>query len=347
VTPSSTIPDPVVQVAERLAGAPIVAIEEVRKGGNSRIFKVTTPTGACALKKYPPDDNRDRQGAEARALSFFARAGIGRTPRLLAADHAARISLLSWLDGTALAAPADDDIARFAAFQVALDRAIDEKARREIGPAAEACVSGARILAHIHARHGRLAALGERLPELRAFLAARFLPLLAAAEERARRLYRDSGLDFECDRPGPAQTLIASDFGAHNALRAPDGAVLFLDFEYFGWDDPLTSIGNFVLHPGMELTARQRAIYQDAVLAHFGPAHAQRLAALLPLYALRWCAIVLSELLPERLAHRSAANALAGDRDDIKTRQLAKADRLLAPFEQEVQGDQEGRLKLA
>jgi hypothetical protein len=328
--PCSSVPDPVAAAAERLAPAPVVAIEDVRKGGNSRVFKVTTAAGAFALKKYPADDRRDRQGAEARALSFFARAGISCTPRLLAADHAARMSLLSWIEGTAMTGPDADEIAQFAAFQIDLDRAIDDEARREIGPAAEACVSGARILSHIKARYERLAVAADGVPQLRDVLATRFRPAWAEHEQRARAIYRDIGADFETDRPLADQTLIASDFGTHNALRGADGQVSFLDFEYFGWDDPLTSIGNFVLHPGMELSAPQRAVYQDAILAHFGTAHARRLSALLPLFALRWCAIILSDMLPERVEHRSRAGAGIDDPDQIRAGQLLKADRLLS-----------------
>ena len=332
--PSSSIPEPVLRAAERLVPAPLAAIEEVRKGGNSRVFKLTTAAGAYALKKYPADDRRDRQGAEARALAFFARAGMSRTPRLLAADHDARMSLLSWLDGTAMSDATDGEIEQFADFQIDLDRAIDAQARREVGPAAEACVSGARILAHIQSRYARLAPAGDGDPGLRDFLRSRFRPALAKSEERARRVYIELDLDFAVDRPAVAQTLIASDFGTHNALRGADGRVAFLDFEYFGWDDPLTSIGNFVLHPGLELTAHQSRLYQDKVLAHFGTAHTRRLSALLPLYALRWCAIVLSDLLPERLAHRNAAGSGVGDHNEVRARQLAKATRLLALFDE-------------
>jgi hypothetical protein len=334
VPSSSSVPDALVQAAERLAPARVTAIEEVPKGGNSRVFKVTTAAGTYALKKYPGDDRRGRQGAEARALAFFARAGIGRTPRLVAADAGARVSLLTWIEGAPIAEVSDADIAQFARFQIDLDRAIDADARAEIGPAAEACVSGTRILSHIRRRYGPLAALGDEIPELHVFLQSRFLPALTASEDRARRIYGQLGLDFAADRPLAAQTLIASDFGAHNALRAADGRVAFLDFEYFGWDDPLTSIGNFVLHPGMKLTQAQRALYQDTVLAHFGTADAERLSALLPLFALRWCAIVLSDLLPERREHRHWANTPIGSREDIKVRQLAAADRLVAEVDQ-------------
>jgi Phosphotransferase enzyme family len=331
VPPSSRVPDALVQAAERLAPAPLTAFEEVRKGGNIRVFKLTTARAVYALKKYPADDRRDRQGAEARALTFFARAKLGRTPQLIAADRDAHVSLVSWIEGAALTDVADADVGQFAQFQVDLDRAIDPDARRDIGPAAEACVSGERILSHIRDRCGPLAAFGAQLCELDAFLKSRFLPALTAAEARARRTYDDLHLDFTADRPAADQTLIASDFGAHNALRGTEGKLTFLDFEYFGWDDPLTSIGNFVLHPGMRLTPAQRARYHDALLAHFGLAHAERLAALLPLFALRWCAIVLSELLPERRAHRSRATAPAADWDEMLARQLALANDLLDP----------------
>ncbi len=332
--PSSPIPEEVVRAAERLAPAPLTAIEQVGKGGNSRVFRIVTAGGPFALKMYPADDRRDRQGAEARALTFVARAKLGRTPRLIAADERAHASLLSWVEGTAVAKISDADVAQFAQFQIDLDRAIDADARRDIGPAAEACVSGERILSHIGRRYGPLAAYGAQLPALGAFLKSRFLPALTDCEKRARSIYGKLGLDFAADRPVAVQTLIASDFGAHNALRGADGQLTFLDLEYFGWDDPLTSIGNFVLHPGMQLTAAQRDLYRGRLLAHFGTAHAERLTALLPLFALRWCAIVLSDLLPERRAHRGRAAPQIEDHAAVTRAQLDKAEQLLRQAEQ-------------
>jgi len=329
VPPSSRVPEALVAAAERLAAARPIAIAEVPKGGNSRVFKLTTAAGAYALKQYPPDDKRDRQGAEARALAFLARAKIARVPRLVAVDRDARVSLLAWIEGAPLAALSDADVSAFARFQIDLDRAIDDAARRDVGPAAEACLSGERILSHIRARYGPLSAFAAELPALDNFLTSRFLPALAASEESARHIYRRLGLDFAADRPPGAQTLIASDFGAHNALRGADGQIWFLDFEYFGWDDPLTSIGNFVLHPGMTLTQAQRDLYQDTLLSHFGAAHGERLSALLPLFALRWCAIVLSDLLPERRAHRSRGEAPTEPFEQSLARQFALAERLV------------------
>jgi hypothetical protein len=189
---------------------------------------------------------------------------------------------------------------------------------------------------------GHLAICHAIVPALHGFLQACFRPRLDRVRRtraahlrrpRPRLRGRSAWRRPDADRVG---------FRAHNALRGPNGRMAFLDFEYFGWDDPLTRIGNFVLHRGMELAAPQCAIYQDAILAHFGTAHARRLAVLLPLFALRWCAIILSGLLPERVAHRSAANALTGNGADIEARQLAKADRLLALMAQGSSATYEG-----
>ena len=107
----------------------------------------------------------------------------------------------------------------------------------------------------------------------------------------------------------------------------------FLDFEYFGWDDPLTSVANFVMHPAMRLTERQKGQYQEQLLRHF-PGHqaAERLEALMPLYALRWCTIILGELLPQRWQHRMENNANIGSWDEVRREQIDKARTVISRF---------------
>ena len=50
--------------------------------------------------------------------------------------------------------------------------------------------------------------------------------------------------------PQRLRVLSPSDFGFHNALRRPDGTIVFVDFEYFGWDDPAKMMADAMLHPG-------------------------------------------------------------------------------------------------
>src|SRR5262245_14183 len=123
--------------AVRLSPAAVQAIEEIRKGGNSRVFRVKTASGDFALKKYPTADDRDRQGAGKRALEFFERVGLLSTPRLIASDSLERISLLSWVEGYGIDNLTNGEVEEFANFQIRLADLADAQARREIGAAAE------------------------------------------------------------------------------------------------------------------------------------------------------------------------------------------------------------------
>jgi hypothetical protein len=118
--------------------------------------------------------------------------------------------------------------------------------------------------------------------------------------------------------------LSASDFGFHNALRRRDGRFAFVDFEYFGWDEPVKAIADVMLHPGMmlprELAQRYRARV-EAALRDGDRGLSFRLDLLFPSIVLLWCLILLNEFLPERWTRR----AMAGDRDD---REAAQATQL-------------------
>lgn len=331
---SSPAADEIASIARSLCADRVEAVTELRHGNNSRVFRIDTAAGPFALKRYPATDNRPRLEAEVAALRFCERRGVGRTPRVVAVAPQRRFALFTWIDGAPVGSITDADVAEFAAFQVALDQAIDQRARDEIGEASEACLSGGRMLAQIERRFARLDAVKHDVPEFSALLDDILVPTLRRVEASAREAGRPLGLDFARDIDPAARTVIPSDLGAHNALRRPDGGLAFLDFEYFGWDDPVTSIANFIMHPGMSLTASQQAIYRDRLLGHFcRHGEAQRLSILMPLYVIRWCAIILGELLPERWQHRQESRAALGTWDEARRAQIAKARALLAQLE--------------
>ncbi|HYM72307.1 MAG TPA: aminoglycoside phosphotransferase family protein [Stellaceae bacterium] len=314
--------------ARNLLGAPLDWIEPVASGGrNSRVYRVRCGGASFALKHYPPD-RRDRLKTETEALALMVRHGVTAAPRVLATDPERGYALLEWIDGKPVDRPSAPDIDAAAGFLIKI-HALRQVREAEHQPlAAEACLSGAEIAAQLEGRLERLggvagddAALARFLVRLSEGLATSILPRAVAGYDRL-------GLSFAVPIAADARSLCPSDFGFHNALRGPRG-LFFVDFEYFGWDDPAKLVCDFLLHPGTPLAAPLKARFVAAMRAAYGgdPHFGERLRLLYPMFAMRWCLILLNEFLPERWAGRRHAGA-DGDWDAAKRRQLAKATAL-------------------
>jgi hypothetical protein len=309
-------PDAVRVVAEALGGAPPLEVVHVKRSGNNRLYRVRFAAGERALKCYVASagDTRDRLGAEFGALRFLAERGIAAVPRALGADAAAGCALYEWIDGTRPASDARTAGAMLA-FTAELHAAARDPAAAALPWAAEAVRSQADLDEQIAVRLARLDALAADEPALTAFLRERFVPLW----ERLRS-------ERAAVAPAERFTLSPSDFGAHNMLERPDGAMRFLDFEYFGWDDPVKLVCDVMWHPGMSLddtTARQFHAAAADIYAD-DRTFAARHRAWYPLFGLRWALIVLNEFLPAQWERRRLAGA-SGYWPAAKAAQLAKA----------------------
>lgn len=334
--------------AEMLAARSVV-LQPIRRGANAKVWCVSVDgEPAAALKSYPESNGgRDRYASEVAALSFLAELADVKVPRLLGADAGKRLALLSWIPGapgpTAPGAPGPtaprsddgatapgsndgataDDIDQAVAFVARLREASRLPKARELPEAAEACLSSAEIFRQIDRRHARLA-------EVETLSAGLSDILVRYREARSRAAAADTGPDD--DLPVSLRTLSPSDFGFHNAVRDGTGELVFLDFEYFGWDDPVKLAVDFELHPGMTLEPALIDQWQAGLANAFGAEDAgwdARVAAWRPLLGLRWTLILLNEFLPERWRHRVEAGETR-DRDGVLQAQLAKADAMLS-----------------
>jgi hypothetical protein len=309
----------------RLLAGRVTDLELVHRGRNSRVTLASLGDGRQAVvKQYrrDPGDPRDRVGVEALALRFLCRNGFEDVPEVLAVDREAGIAIFRYVEGATFpperAGVTEIDLA--VGFVARLAGLRGAQGASEIPDASEATFSEAQVRAVVRRRLDRLRGAGVNDPALAAFLEDEFVPALARAEQ---------GPPDPRELDPVRRTLSPSDFGFHNAIRDSSGSLTFVDFEYFGWDDPAKLVCDFVLHPGMELDSGLRRRFATGVVEALGDDTLQaRIEAVYPLHAAKWALIVLNEFLPSELDRRRFAGEGA-PAAELLERQLEKARRLV------------------
>ena len=296
---------------ERFGDAENLTLTPCAAGGNNRVYRAEADGRIAAAKVYfaASRDGRDRLDAEWRFLSYAANRDISAVPRPLARDVGTKVALHEFCSG---ARPTFIDENSVDAA-IALFRALNaDRSGADLPDAAEACFSGAAHVALVEGRLKRLRAVSNE--------AAR--RLLDEMESFWRNYSRTLGA--EADIPVAQRCISPSDFGFHNALAASDGSLRFIDFEYAGWDDPVKMVCDFFLQPALPVGPAHYDRFFDGTLGNWP--ETERLAAraklMRPLFALKWCCIMLNPFLPDLAARAHFADPT---QEDLQTRRLAAA----------------------
>jgi hypothetical protein len=315
-------------VAEKLLGFSAETLDAIDGGRNSRVYRLTVkPSISYAFKTYfrHASDSRARMRTEFDSLTFLWENGERHVPQPVAASEEHDCAVYQWIEGERIppGGVTEELLHDATAFLSRLAALRHSPGSHRLPRASEACFSGRAL---VDVLRGRLQPLLERSghPELAAFLAHDLVPALDCICQWSHDRLGDS---FDRDLPLEDRTLSPSDFGFHNALRVPAG-VVFLDLEYFGWDDPAKMICDFLLHPAMALSPALKQNYAAAMLREFPEARG-RVEAFYPLFGLKWCLILLNEFLSAHLLRRRFAGMNERDREARQSEQLAKAAAML------------------
>lgn len=328
--PETAVENVAETVARRL-GSALRGVESVEGGGNNRLYRLALANGRqIALKTYlrEASDPRDRHGAEVGGLRFLSEAGIATVPAALADDADAGWAAFSWVEGEAPREHDARDIVQALDFMASLKALRARPDADALPPASEACLAPGELIDQISLRIARLSAVRDHA--LVRLLDSGVRDAFWSALDRAGRRLGEAGIDGHAPLPARHETLSPSDFGFHNALKDAGGRLTFVDFEYFGRDDPVKLVSDFLLHPGMDLSAAQSRQFLRGSQALYGTDERfrDRLAALFPLYAVRWTLILLNAFLPERRARQ----VYAGDGRCLEQAlavQVGKAENML------------------
>lgn len=253
------------------------------------------------MKFFRPDKDgkRERFEAETTALSLFANGGIETTPRIIAKDELNNCVLMEWIEGERVEEYGAVEIKALVAFIQKVHDLARKRSGQKIRCATEACLSGNEVLRQIHLRLGRLEATKNEHSGLREFIDEQFMPAVNEISLWSQKQYQGAGLNFDENIPLGQQTLSLVDFGFHNVLRKDD-KFYFLDFEFFGWDDPVKLIADTLQHPGMALDEEKKQVLFSGLSKIFegDEMFLARLKFLYPLFGLKWCMIMLNQFLP-------------------------------------------------
>jgi hypothetical protein len=320
----------------RLLGSPVISVQRVRGGRNSQAYRGVCASGRSFFAKaYYRDERvvRDRLAVEVASLRFCRAHGIRSVPEVLAVDEEGSTALFEYVDGEPFKSESitDADIDHAASFLADLRDLGAREVARTLPPASEAFFSWRSVLDSVQARYERVALAPERSPEDRAlhdFLRDEFVPAWRDARGQVRRELGDIDLEIPLDE----RTLSPSDFGFHNALRAPGQGIVYVDFEYFGWDDPAKTAADFLLHPGHELALERKRRFVHEFLRHFPRPDTlgERIRIAFRVFGLKWCLILLNEFVLSDVRRREFSLGPDGDWERLLQGQLEKARSMLS-----------------
>lgn len=270
-------------------------IERVNGGGNSKVFKVTCNDAVYAMKIYPEKqggDWRNRQQTEERACNFLSSQKI-QAPKIIASDTRFNVSVFEWIDGEKINIPTGEDLKRALKFLSDINIKKNQ-AKNYIKEATEACFSPKQLIEQIEERLQRLLSMANQ--DLNRYLNENFFHIYEIAMKSMFLGISKTEIDLQLDEQ--FRTLSPSDFGFHNAIRSNKYEVSFIDFEYFGFDDPAKLICDFLWHPGMNLNEKMKKEWVCGTLKIYNNDQRliRRVKFLWAMYGVRWILIILKSV---------------------------------------------------
>jgi len=325
----------VIKIASDCLQQKINFVSKMGGGGNSKVYHVICPAQEYAVKFYfqHPSDSRDRLGIEFKSLSFLWEQGLRVIPRPVTLSLEHQCAFYEFIKGTP---PGRDisqkDIDGAVYFLDILRNFSAGAASLNFSGASEAFFSAKDIVNSLKVRLKRFRLednTGEHIA-LREYLQNDFLPLLETIEAWSKKYLIGQGVLWGQELPEQYRTLSPSDFGFHNALRTSAGSMVFLDFEYFGWDDPTKLVSDFLWHPAMNMTEdlKMYFVYRMSMIFGNDPYFKARLKGVFSLFGLKWCLILLNEFIPTDLQRRDFARSQAKNKTAVRLEQLVKAKRM-------------------
>ena len=271
----------------------ITSIDKINRVGNSNVYKLIDKNNqSFVLKEYPNEqiEIKPRIKNELRALNLLKK--FPNVPRILSFSEELNIMILKYIEGKKINKITTQNISQSIMFITKLHNL--SKKISHYNNATEACLKADDLISQIDARFNKLKSFENK--DIKKTL-NKLIELNIKLKNRAYDIWPRDNIKKNLSRS--FLTLSPSDFGFHNALIDKNKCITFIDFEYFGLDDPVKLLSDFLWHPAMSLTTNQKLLFTKEFFKIFKNdcLLKKRLNAAYSLYGLRWCLIILNKVL--------------------------------------------------
>lgn len=300
---------------QEIAPYPYSQVELLKRDGNNKIIKFADKKNKkFVLKKYSKVDNSySTLENEYAAIKLLSEANLP-VPKAFFKDSQLGFALYEHIH-TAIETPSKADIIlHFSQFLCQLHHLSEASPLEIFPPARDFREKICDYKGHVDRRIRQIKQglkNDPRFVSIQDFLEKKLLPIYDIVIKR----YQADLLKYRLNESNPIhkkqKILSPSDFGIHNAIYRENHSFAFIDFEYFGWDDPVKLTADFIHHAGQESISEEERLNILKQFAKNSPLDEEffkRLSLLLDLVGLEWILIILNIANPEVLERRMYAN---------------------------------------
>lgn len=289
-------------------------VRDLPRSGNNRIFRVKADSGdEWAVKHFlsGEENSRARLDAEFGHLNALWQTGIRNIPQpIRKGDYFAAYSMVQ---GTPVESVGQPEMEQVLSFIADLRRVGPELRRWRLKPASDSRSCLGDYPDTIERRWRKImegcreASWGKAVT---GFLEKEALPIKELVRRRFEEAVRREKFDLDRRFSPEEQFFSPSDFGFHNVLADKKGRLVFLDFEYSGWDDPAKLVADFFHHAGQRVAWKYKWFLLDRVARQRedDPGFLRRWNAVIDLIGFEWILIALNVAAPNEMRRKQFAN---------------------------------------
>ena len=282
--------------ANSILNKKIINVEKKYHSGNSRIYRITSKNKNYCLKYYPDRlfDGRNRIDLEFDSIKFLHKNKITKIPKPIKKDVNWNIAIYSWVNGRSNIPANKKSITELVLFIKKLKKLSDSIEYDFFSSkATEACLSINEIFLQIEKKIKNILLNKDNPKYIFDFINFKILPIYKILKNS---IYKNHTINYiNRNTPMKERVLSPADFGFHNTLSSKGSINTFIDFEYFGWDDPVKLVSDFCWHPAMNISEKLKKLWIDEMTFIFKSKYFEKkFEVCFYLYGIRWSLIILN-----------------------------------------------------